>query len=402
VKALCLFVLLLTGAPDGEGDALDELEALQTTMRAALETISPCVVTIDTVGGIRRIDVPDELKEKMTLPERPREDAPERGRDGEEKEGEPAPEGRTPRFKDEWRKMLRWRGFQKAEGPTTGVIISADGYVVTSAWNFDSKPNVVTVTTADGVTHAAKLLGVDRAAGLALLKMDAAGLRTPVFLSPSDARVGAWAFAVGRAIARQATTIKYGVISAKNRIEGNALQTDAATSPTNYGGPLIDIEGRVYGIIVPLGANGEESNPNWYDSGIGFCAPIADPARFVERMSKEGTELLPAYLGVQMDDDRTEPGVLVVKVDPESSAHRAGLAKDDVITSINGIPVKNAFTLRFEIGRCRAGDTATLVIERGKETMTLEAKLAVRPQRPDDEKIPVPLPGPKDDGDGKE
>jgi S1-C subfamily serine protease len=253
---LLLAVILLL-APEEP----DELIALQTVVKNALARVGPSVVTIETVGGIRQINVPERLKEKMTLPERPRDgdrNAPED--DGDE---EVPPEGKTPRFKNEWRKMLAWPGFKKAEGPTTGVVLSPHGHIVTSAWNFEGKPNVVTVTTADGKTHAARLLGVDRAAGLALLKIEAKGLTAATFLAPEHVRVGSWAFAVGRTLARQGVDVKYGIISAKNRIEGNALQTDAATSPSNYGGPLIDAAGHVYGIIVPLGARGEEANPNW-------------------------------------------------------------------------------------------------------------------------------------------
>jgi S1-C subfamily serine protease len=370
----------------------DELIALQSVVQEALAKIRPSVVTIETVGGIRQINLPDRLKEKMTLPERPREgdrNAPED--DGDE---EVPPEGKTPRFKNEWRKMLAWPGFKKAEGPTTGVILSPHGYIVTSAWNFEGKPNVVTVTTADGKTHAARLLGIDRAAGLALLKIDAEGLTAATFLAPRQVRVGAWAFAVGRTLARHGVHVKYGIISAKNRIEGNALQTDAATSPTNYGGPLIDAAGRVYGIIVPLGARGEEANPNWYDSGIGFAAPIPDLGTLIARLGKEGTVLWPAFLGITTDQDRTQPGARVLDVVPKKAAAKAGIRKDDVIVAIDGREVDNAFTLRFEIGRRRAGDTVTLRVRRGETTREIAVELGRRPKAAAvRDKIPVPMPG---------
>jgi len=383
-----LLTALLLLAPEEP----DELTALETVVKNALAEVGPAVVTIETVGGIRQINVPDRLKEKMTLPERPRDgdrNAPED--DGDE---EVPPEGKTPRFKNEWRKMLAWPGFKKAEGPTTGVILSPHGYIVTSAWNFEGKPNVVTVTTADGKTRAARLLGIDRAAGLALLKIDAEGLTAATFLAPEHVRVGSWAFAVGRTLTRQAVEVKYGIISAKNRIEGNALQTDAATSPANYGGPLIDAAGRVYGIIVPLGARGEEANPNWYDSGIGFATPIPDLGTLIARLGKADTELWPAFLGVATDQDRTEPGAQVKEVTPEKAAAKAGIKKGDVILAIDGREVKNAFTLRFEIGRRRAGDPVTLRVRRGQKTLEFTAKLGRRPKPAVvRDKIPVPMPG---------
>jgi serine protease Do len=374
----------------------DELIALQTVVRSALAKVGPSVVTIETVGGIRQTNVPDRFKEKMTLPERPRDgdrNAPEDDGDGDEEKA--PPEGKTPRFKNEWRKMLAWPGFKKAEGPTTGVVLSPHGHIVTSAWNFEGKPNVVTVTTADGKTHAARLLGIDRAAGLALLKIDAKGLTAATFLAPDHVRVGAWALAVGRTLERHGVDVKYGIISAKNRIEGNALQTDAATSPANYGGPLIDAAGHVYGIIVPLGARGEEANPNWYDSGIGFATPIPDLGTVIARLGKAGTELWPAFLGVSIDRDRTASGARLTEVAPEQPADKAGLEKDDVILTVDGREVDNAFALRFEIGRRRAGDSVTLKVRRGQQTLEIAATLGRRPKAAvAREKLPVPMPGP--------
>jgi serine protease Do len=386
-----ILALLLLLAPED----VDELGALEAAISNALTSVESSVVTIETVGGVRPVELPENAKDKMTLPERPREegDKPKKG----DEEEEPLPEGRTPRFGDEFRKMLAMPGFQKAEGPTTGVILSADGYVITSAWNFESDPTVITVTTGDGKTAAAKLLGIDRAAGLALLKIDGAGLPAAIFLDPGNVTVGAWAFAVGRALDKRAD-VKYGIISAKNRIEGNALQTDAATSPSNYGGPLVDLEGRVYGIIVPLGAQGEDTNPNWYDSGIGFVAPIKDPQALIRRLGKEGTELFPAFLGVATDQDRPGPGALVNEIVPDTAAAKAGLQKGDVILAVDGAKVPHAFGLRFEIGRRRAGDKVKLTVQREGKEIELEAELDRRPQvQESDEKIPIPMPGP----DGK-
>lgn len=385
-----ILALLLLLAPED----VDELGALEAAIANALRAAEPSVVTVETVGGVRLADLPGNAKEKMTLPERPREEK-DKPKEGEEEE--PAPEGRTPRLGDEFKKMLAMPGFQKAEGPTTGVILSADGYIVTSAWNFESNPTVVTVTTGDGKTTAAKLLGIDRAAGLALLKIARDGLPAASFLDPKDVAVGAWAFAVGRALDKQAD-VKYGIVSAKNRIEGNALQTDAATSPSNYGGPLVDLEGRVYGIIVPLGAQGEDTNPNWYDSGIGFVAPIKDPQALILRLGKEGTELFPAFLGVATDQDRPGPGALVKEIVPDTAAAKAGLQKGDVILAVDGVPVAHAFGLRFEIGRRRSGDKVKLSVERDGKGIDLDAELVRRPQVQEPAELPIPMPSP----DGKQ
>ncbi len=398
MAALLLTLLILAPPPDRPNEP-DELEALQTVVQAAVKKIGPSVVTIDTIGGIQRINVPDRLKEKMTPAERPRDndrDAPEDEDEGGDKQ--PTPEGRTPRFKNEWKKMLAWPGFKKAEGPTTGLVLTEDGYIVTSAWNFEDKPSVITVTTADGRTSAARLLGIDRAAGLALLKVERKGMTPPVFRDPSTAREGAWALAIGRSLVRRGVSIKYGIVSARNRIEGNAIQSDVATSPVNYGGPLIDIDGSVYGVIVPLGSRGQETNPNWYDSGIGFAAPI-DRETVLRRLGKEGVELHAAFLGVASDQARTEPGALVKAVSANQAAAKAGILKGDLIVEIGGVAVKNGFTLRFEIGRRRAGESVKLVVSRGAgdkaEKKEFTIKLGKRPQQTTDKKkIPIPMPGP--------
>jgi serine protease Do len=390
------FVLLL--AP---GDGADELTDLEEVIAAAIDRVSPSVVTIKTIGGVRQVDIPERFKEKMSVPERPRDEKPRRPREPDEGEeegdgegGDEQEGGRTPRFKNEWQKMLAMPGFKKAEGPTTGVIVSADGHIVTSAWNFDSKPQAVVVTLGDGSVHAARLLGVDRAAGLAMLRIEATGLQPAKFLDPAEAREGSWAFAIGRALAKDSVTIKYGIISARNRVNGRALQTDAATSPSNYGGPLIDLEGNVYGIIVPLGARGEAANPNWYDSGIGFAVPIPDPARLVGRLGVENTELKPGFLGVQMDQDNPKPGAHVTELFEDGPAAKAGLRKEDVVTAIDGEPVKNAFTLRFALGRRRAGDQVKLTVQRGEETLEIEVTLGERPvAQTSRERLPVPMPG---------
>ena len=392
---LSLFAILLAAVALHAQDAeLDELDALETALGAALDKIDPSVVTIETVGGIRQITIPDRLKGKASMPERPRDDDRDAPEDDGDEEGAPDDEGgRTPRFKDEWRKMLAMPGFKKAEGPTTGVILSADGYIVTSAWNFDGKPSVITVTLASKRTFAARLLGIDRAAGLALLKVEAENLPVPTFLDPDKVELGAWAFALGRPLGAGRCDVKYGIVSARNRIEGNALQTDAATSPANYGGPLIDIEGRIFGIIVPLGARGEEANPNWYDSGIGFATPIRDPKALIARLGKAGVQLERAWLGVNFDDARTKPGARITRVAPDSPAQKAGLKNGDVVTQLDGKPVKNGFMLRFAVGRLRAGDGVTLTVVRKKETKTLEAKLVAPPKaKPKMDKLPT-LPG---------
>ncbi len=109
--------------------------------------------------------------------------------------------------------------------------------------------------------------------------------------------IGQWAIALGRTLdpnADQPPSVSVGIISALDRIWGKAIQTDAKVSPTNYGGPLVDLDGRVQGVLVPASprAEGETAGFEWYDSGIGFAIPLEDVNAVLPRL-KEGKDLQP-------------------------------------------------------------------------------------------------------------
>jgi serine protease Do len=108
-------------------------------------------------------------------------------------------------------------------------------------------------------------------------------LPVPVFADPAHLRIGQYAVAIGFGYGGDEPAISAGIVSALNRLAGRAVQTDAKLSPANYGGPLIDIEGRVIGINVPLSPKTDETlgGTEWYDSGIGFAVPIGDPATMI-------------------------------------------------------------------------------------------------------------------------
>ncbi|MCI0356859.1 MAG: S1C family serine protease, partial [Planctomycetaceae bacterium] len=170
-------------------------------------------------------------------------------------------------------------GYQApGEGPTTGLVLSSDGYVVTSTFNFLRKPPIITVVTPDGRRHVAKLLGRDETRKLCILKVDGVnGWPVPELASRDKLKVGQWVVATGIGFGAAQPALSAGIISATSRISGRAVQTDVNLSPANYGGPLIDLEGRVVGICAPLSPHGagEAAGAEWYDSGIGFAVPLA-------------------------------------------------------------------------------------------------------------------------------
>src|SRR5438552_8321298 len=131
---------------------------------------------------------------------------------------------------------------RKGVGPTTGLIVSPDGYIISSAFNFANKPSFIVVAIVGQKERLpAEIVATDQTRMLTLLKVKASGLPMPVPSPKKDIKVGQWGIAVGRTLDPQsmdrALSVSVGIISAINRIWGKAIQTDAKVSPVNYGGP---------------------------------------------------------------------------------------------------------------------------------------------------------------------
>lgn len=286
-------------------------------------------------------------------------------------------------------------------GPTTGLVLSEDGSIITSAFSFAAKPAAVVVKLADGRQFDAKIVATDFSRMLTLLKIDAADLPVAEPAPLEEVKVGHWTLAVGKFFDMATPNVSPGILSAKNRIWGKALQTDAKTSPYNYGGPLIDVHGRVLGVIVPLSMTSDEvmAGAEWYDSGIGFAVPFDQVRVSVERLAA-GEDLYRGTLGVVT----TKPGELfaqpvVDQVRDDSPAAEAGLKKGDVIVAVDGRPVSRQAQVLQALGPKYAGETVDVTIRRGDEEQTLSlmlekpTKTSIAP-----EQQPAQQPG-KDEGE---
>jgi serine protease Do len=269
------------------------------------------------------------------------------------------------------------------DGPTTGLVISADGFVVSSAFNFVQQPASILVTLPSGKQAAAELVATDHSRMLVLLKLGGVqGLGVPTFAPADEIRVGQWAIAVGRTFRADRTNVSVGVVSALGRMFGKAVQTDASVSTANYGGPLVDIRGRVLGVLVPMApqATSEVAGVEWYDSGIGFAVPLASIAPAIERM-KKGEDQYAGILGISLAG-RTPMASLaaLAAVRPDSPAGKAGLKKGDRITEVDGRPVKTQTDLRMALGSRYAGESIRVTAKRGEEniqrTISLVGKMA--------------------------
>jgi serine protease Do len=276
----------------------------------------------------------------------------------------------------------RMQGLSRpGDGPTTGLIVSEDGYVITSTFNFLRNPPIITVVTRDGQRHLARMLGRDETRKLCLLKIDSSQrLPAPKLAPQSQLRVGQWAIAVGVGYGDPEPAVSAGIISAHSRISGRAVQTDANISPANYGGPLLDIDGQVIGICVPLSPQSGDvsAGSEWYDSGIGFAIPLEGADDLLAAL-KEGKTILPAYLGVQVKAaDAPARGAVVAQVLNDSPAERAGLKADDVLIAADGQAIRDPADLRVMIGRRIAGQRIKLLIERAAEQQEFEITLGDR------------------------
>ena len=261
--------------------------------------------------------------------------------------------------------------------PTTGLIVSEDGFIVSSAFNFLSKPASVLITLPDGRRFPAKTVATDRLHMITLLKIEVGGLKVPETSPKAGIKVGQWSIALGRTYDSALPSISVGIVSAVNRVWGKAIQTDAKISPVNYGGPLVDTEGRVMGILVPLSpqGNSESAGVEWYDSGIGFAIPLEDVYAVLDRL-KLGKDLRPGLSGVSIkSSDLYAVQPVIDRVRYDSPASKAGFQAGDIIEQVNGQPTKRLVQLFDQLKSRLEGDVIEVTVTRADEQITRQLTL---------------------------
>jgi serine protease Do len=256
--------------------------------------------------------------------------------------------------------------------PSTGTVLSADGWIITSLFPFKNQPASITVVLANNERKAAKLIARDSSRELALLKIEVDSPLKPITVSDrSQWQIGQWTLAIGKTFDPSIGSCSAGILSAQGRIWNKAIQTDTKISPQNYGGPLIDLQGRVMGILTPInpGIVTEGEVEQWYDSGIGFAIPIEDLLERLPRMQK-GEDIYPGRVGIRWrGGDEYNMPVLIDGVTPGSPASLAGLEVGDKILSAGPSPdrlkpIANHSEFKHAMGPLDAGSQLALLVER--------------------------------------
>ncbi len=267
------------------------------------------------------------------------------------------------------------------EGSGSGVIYSADGYIVTNNHVIEGADQIE-VSLNDNRRFAARLVGTYPAADVAVLKIEATALPT-MRISDSDlAEVGDWVLAIGNPYNLQ-STVTAGIVSARGRDIGiindrNAIesfiQTDAAINPGNSGGALVNASGELVGINTAI-----YSRSGGY-SGYGFAIPANLAVRIVEDLVSTGTyrqvvlgieasQLDPAY--ARELNLPVSQGIVLEVVDPKGAAGQAGLLPGDVIVEVQGRPMSSIPQFREALGSRRRGESVEITVLRNKKRRTL-------------------------------
>ena len=283
------------------------------------------------------------------------------------------------------------------QGPSqsagSGVIINADGYIITNN-HVVQDADVVDVTLLGNRSYKAEVIGTDPDTDLALIKIKETGLPYLAFVDSDVAKVGQWVLAVGNPFNLN-STVTAGIISAKGRSinilnrntqEGNTaiesfIQTDAAINPGNSGGALVDLNGGLLGINTAI------ASPTGAYSGYGFAVPSNLVNKVVEDLLKFGI-VQRGWLGVSIASVNSDiareknlnvnEGAYVNGFAENSSAKSGGVKEGDVIVKIDQAAIHSSTALMEYIGRHRPGDKINVVVNRNGKEITLPITLTAR------------------------
>jgi serine protease Do len=292
-----------------------------------------------------------------------------------------------PQFRDQLRERFRREPNARRQHPPvfdgqgSGVVIREDGYIVTNGHVVEGADKIK-VRFKSGKEYSAEVRGVDLQSDVAVLKIDAKGLKAVKFANSDKVRVGEFAVAIGAPFELD-YSVTIGHVSAKGRsrvipdpaMDQDFIQTDASINPGNSGGPLVNVDGEIVGINTLI---------RGLRTGIGFAIPSNLANEVSGKLIADG-KYTRAWLGVAVvaiqDDEElrdmlkgTETGVVVRRIEKDSPAAKSELKTGDVIATVDGRPVGNAQDLRNEIRARGVGTSVTLDVIRSGKAIQIKVK----------------------------
>lgn len=283
---------------------------------------------------------------------------------------------------------------QKIPSLGSGVIISADGYILTND-HVAGNAKEITVTMTSGEKYAAELVGTDLISDVALLKIEGKNLPHVKLGNSDDVIIGEWVIAFGNPFGlfdiSDKPTVTVGVVSATNmnlrgqegRVYRGMIQTDASINSGNSGGPLVNSLGEVIGI------NSVIYTPNQGSIGLGFAIPINRVKSIIAELKTKGKIEREYWTGLEIQavDARIAryfglekaEGVIISDVKRGSPAEKGGFRAGDIVVSIGGERIVDDATMISIVNDARVGDTLKIKVLREKKTMDLSLKLEKRP-----------------------
>ena len=277
-------------------------------------------------------------------------------------------------------------GPQRREGLGSGVIVSADGYILTNHHVVESVDEIE-VALADSRKVRARVVGTDPETDLAVLKVELEKLPSITFAQPEQLRVGDIVLAIGNPFG-VGQTVTLGIVSGLGRSQlgittfENFIQTDAAINPGNSGGALVDAGGNLVGINTAIYSQTGGS------MGIGYAIPVSIARQVMEQIVQKGS-VTRGWIGVGVQDITPElaqsfnlpasRGVLITQVERGSPADKAGIKPGDVLLSVNGRPVADTTTMLNLVAALPPGQGATLKLTRNQAETELAVTIGRRP-----------------------
>lgn len=292
----------------------------------------------------------------------------------------------------------------KVQGLGSGFIISSDGYILTNHHVAGNASKVV-VTMTNGEKYDAEIIGSDMASDVALLKIDAKNLPFLSLGNSDNVVVGEWSIAFGNPFGlfdkNSKPTVTVGVISntdisfiqndqPSNRVYKGMLQTDAAISSGNSGGPLVNALGEVIGMNTVIFSTAQ-NNSGAGSIGIGFAIPINRVKKIVDEIKKNKTIDRNYYIGMDIREideqianyikSSVKEGAVVFSVERRSPADEAGIEPGDIVLKVNGKNIHRAEDYYVEIGDMRTGEKVKIELLRGDEKITKNFTLEPKKER---------------------